>query len=63
MRLLPALPRLEPATTLTEVISVGANENIHARLAGAPPLLLNERLKATEFPVIAEPEERLRTAV
>jgi len=59
VRVLPAVPRVAPAATTTELTSLGANERAHCKPAGAPPLPFNERLSATEPPSTAEPDDRL----
>jgi len=61
-RVLLALPRVAPAATTTELTSLGANESIHCKPAGAPTLPPNERFRATEPPWTAEPDDRLREA-
>ena len=60
---LPALPRLAPPTTLTEVTSPGAYDNCQASPAGDSPLLLSDRFNETDPPGTAEPEDRLKFAV
>ena len=59
-RVLPALVSAAPGATTTDVASLGTNPNVHCESAGAPPLVLNERLSDTEPPSTAEPDDRLR---
>jgi len=61
VRLQPAAVSTGPAATVM-LASVGTNESVHCRPAGAP-LPLNERLRDVEPPSTAEPEDRLREAV
>ena len=63
VRVLPAVASAGPAVTTTEVASVGTNERVHCKPAGAPPLELNERFSDTEPPSTAEPDERPREVV
>jgi hypothetical protein len=63
VRVLPAVASAGPAATTTEVASVGTNESVHCKPAGAPPLELNKRFSDTEPPSTAEPDERLKEVV
>jgi hypothetical protein len=63
VRVLLAPLSAAPAATTTEVASVGTNESVHCKPAGAPPLALNERFSDTEPPSTAEPDKRLREDV
>jgi hypothetical protein len=59
VRVLPALLRVAAAVTTMELTSLGTNERVHCRAAGAPLLPLNVRFSDTEPPSTAEPDERL----
>jgi hypothetical protein len=61
VRLQPAAVSTGPAATAM-LASVGTNENVHCRPAGAP-LPPNERLRDVEPPSTAEPDERLKETV
>lgn len=58
-----ALLSAVPGMTTTELTSPAANVYVHSTPAGAPPLPLNERFRATEPPSTAAPDERLREDV
>lgn len=63
VRVWPPLLSAAPPAATTEVASVGTNESVHCKPAGAPPLALNERFNDTEPPSTAAPDERLREDV
>lgn len=62
LSVLPALASAGPAATTTELTSLGTNESVHSKPAGALPPL-NERFSETEPPSTADPDARLRESV
>src|SRR4029077_52099 len=60
LSVLPALVRADPATTLRELMSLGAYVNFHCKPAGALVAALNERFSEREAPFNADPEAKVK---